>query len=68
LEEYHRICETKVGIIGHEFTICWQGRDELLSVTRAQKALLKWGYAVEDVHLAAWLFPLGCERVRLCMI
>eukprot|EP00435_Cladocopium_sp_Y103_P040909 s1785_g11.t1 len=39
-----------VGIIGHEFTICWQGRDELLSVTRAQKALLKWGYAVEDVR------------------
>jgi len=39
-----------VGIIGHEFTVCWQGRDQVLSVTRAQKAMLKWGYAVEDVR------------------
>lgn len=49
-------CASKVGIIGHEFTICWQGREEVLSVMRAQKALLKWGYAVEDVHLAATWF------------
>ncbi|CAJ1400449.1 unnamed protein product [Effrenium voratum] len=39
-----------VGIIGHEFTLCWQGRDQVLCITRARRALLKWGYTAQDVR------------------
>lgn len=39
-----------VGIIGNEFNLCWQGRDQVLSISRIQKALLKWGYAAADVR------------------
>ncbi|CAJ1348406.1 unnamed protein product [Effrenium voratum] len=28
-----------VGIIGHEFTLCWQGRDQVLCITRARSKL-----------------------------
>ena len=41
----------KVGIIGHEFTSCWQTRDRVLCINRARQAMVKWGYSAGDV---AW--------------
>lgn len=41
--------DAEVGIIGNEFTICWQGRAQVLSVSRVQKALSKWGFSMDDV-------------------
>ncbi|CAE7527238.1 unnamed protein product, partial [Symbiodinium necroappetens] len=38
-----------VGIIGHEFTSCWQTRDRVLCITRARQAMVKWGYSANDV-------------------
>ena len=35
-----------VGIIGNEFTACWQSRHQVLLKTRVRKCLLKWGYTV----------------------
>ncbi|CAJ1331317.1 unnamed protein product [Effrenium voratum] len=38
-----------VGIIGNEFTACWQGRSQVLLKTRMRKCLLKWGYTANDL-------------------
>ncbi|CAE7560720.1 Shab [Symbiodinium sp. CCMP2456] len=38
-----------VGILGHEFTSCWQTRDRVLCITRARQAMVKWGYSANDV-------------------
>ncbi|CAE7251900.1 Kcnd3, partial [Symbiodinium pilosum] len=40
-----------VGIIGHEFTSCWQTRDRVLCITRARQAMVKWGYSASDVKV-----------------
>lgn len=40
-----------VGIIGNEFTSCWQQRTRILLLTRAQKCLAKWGYSASDVKI-----------------
>jgi hypothetical protein len=38
-----------VGIIGYEFTCCWQSRDRVLLITKVRKCLEKWGYSAKDV-------------------
>ncbi|CAE7467394.1 Shab [Symbiodinium natans] len=40
-----------VGIIGHEFTSCWQTRDRVLCINRARQAMVKWGYSAGDVKV-----------------
>lgn len=40
-----------VGIIGNEFTACWQSRHQVLLKTRVRKCLLKWGYTAKDLQL-----------------
>ncbi|CAJ1331319.1 unnamed protein product [Effrenium voratum] len=40
-----------VGIIGHEFTSCWQMRKQVLLKNRIRKCLLKWGYNAEDLRV-----------------
>ncbi|CAE7247313.1 Kcnf1 [Symbiodinium natans] len=40
-----------VGIIGHEFTMCWQNRDKVLLLTRIRKGLRKWGYSAKDLKI-----------------
>mmetsp|Transcript_38629 Transcript_38629/g.92270 ORF Transcript_38629/g.92270 Transcript_38629/m.92270 type:complete len:369 (-) Transcript_38629:22-1128(-) len=40
-----------VGIIGNEFTACWQKRARVLLITRARKCLAKWGYTAKDVKI-----------------
>jgi len=40
-----------VGIIGYEFTACWQQRTRVLLLTRARKCLAKWGYTASDVKV-----------------
>ena len=40
-----------VGIIGYEFTTCWQNRDRVLLLTRIRKGLRKWGYSSKDVRI-----------------
>eukprot|EP00438_Fugacium_kawagutii_P007038 Skav230654 [mRNA] locus=scaffold2103:266498:267368:- [translate_table: standard] len=41
-----------VGIIGNEFTACWQSRHQVLLKTRVRKCLLKWGYTVTGLKQA----------------
>eukprot|EP00434_Breviolum_minutum_P011943 symbB.v1.2.010530.t1/scaffold641.1/size177546/4 len=40
-----------VGIIGYEFTCCWQSRHRVLLITKARKCLEKWGYSAKDVRV-----------------
>ncbi|CAK9072446.1 unnamed protein product [Durusdinium trenchii] len=40
-----------VGIIGNEFTACWQSRHQVLLKTRVRKCLLKWGYTARDLQV-----------------
>lgn len=40
-----------VGIIGYEFTCCWQSRDRVLLITKVRKCLEKWGYSAKDVRI-----------------
>ncbi|CAE7438199.1 Kcna6 [Symbiodinium natans] len=38
-----------VGILGHEFTFCWQSREQVLLLARARRAFAKWGYTASDM-------------------
>lgn len=40
-----------VGIIGYEFTSCWQSRHRVLLITKVRKCLEKWGYSAKDVRI-----------------
>ena len=40
-----------VGIIGHEFTMSWQSRIQVLLMNRFRKSLNKWGYGSEDLKV-----------------
>ncbi|CAJ1424479.1 unnamed protein product [Effrenium voratum] len=40
-----------VGIIGNEFTACWQSRTQVLLTTRARKCMQKWGYTASQVRM-----------------
>jgi len=40
-----------VGIIGHEFTMSWQSRIQVLLMNRFRKSLNKWGYGWEDLKV-----------------
>eukprot|EP00913_Durusdinium_trenchii_P014901 g13975.t1 len=40
-----------VGIIGHEFTMSWQSRTQVLLMTRFRKSLNKYGYGAEELRV-----------------
>jgi len=39
-----------VGLIGYEFTQCWQDRTKVLLLARAQKRFAQWGYRGHDIQ------------------
>ena len=58
-----------VGIIGYEFTCCWQSRHRVLLITKARKCLEKWGYSAKDeswwhVLFSSVLLSVESWRVR----
>eukprot|EP00435_Cladocopium_sp_Y103_P047678 s392_g14.t1 len=40
-----------VGIIGHEFTMTWKSRTQVLLMMRFRRALDKWGYGAKDLRV-----------------
>ncbi|CAE7243805.1 KCND2 [Symbiodinium natans] len=40
-----------VGLVGYEFTVCWQNRAKVLLLARARKRFAQWGYQSRDVQL-----------------
>jgi len=40
-----------VGIIGHEFTMTWKSRTQILLMMRFRRALDKWGYGAQDLRV-----------------
>ena len=40
-----------VGLVGYEFTVCWQNRARVLLLARARKRFAQWGYQGRDVQL-----------------
>jgi len=39
-----------VGLIGYEFTLCWQNRTRVLLLARARKRFAQWGFRGHDVR------------------
>ena len=49
IQRFRLFLAMPVGIIGYEFTCCWQSRDRVLLITKVRKCLEKWGYSAKDV-------------------
>ena len=60
IQRFRLFLAMPVGIIGYEFTCCWQSRDRVLLITKVRKCLEKWGYSAKDVPclgFRGWVCP-----------